>query len=295
MGQPPEYDPIRETEYLLRATLRDAEEDGTLHLVASTYDATRDRLVPGLGVAGARVVDFAPVLVLRKWNLNEAVTMLLEACERALGAAVEIEFAATLDEASESARVGFLQVRPLVVAAEQVEVSHDAMDADDVLIASDAVMGNGAMDDIRDVVYVRPDRFEARYTRQVALEVAERNLAAADASARYILIGFGRWGSSDPWLGIPATWPQVAGAKVIVEATLPGFSVELSQGSHFFHNISSAGVSYFSVRESHGRIDWARLEACPAIHEGTFVRHVRFETPLRVRVDGRSGRGIIIR
>lgn len=295
MGQPPEHDPIRETEYLLRAGLREAEEDGTLHLVASTYDPTRDRLVPGLGVAGARVVDFAPVLVLRTWNLNDAVNTLLEACERALGAAVEIEFAATLDDQSESARVGFLQVRPLVVAAEQVDVSADELDRAAVVISSDAVMGNGVVNDIRDVVYVRPDRFEARHTRRVAQEVAERNLAAADASAPYILIGFGRWGTSDPWLGIPATWPQVAGAQVIVEATLPGFAVELSQGSHFFHNISSAGVSYFSVRESHGRIDWAWLEAQPSIYDGPFVRHVRLETPLRVRVDGRSGRGIIIK
>ena len=295
MGKPPEHDPIRETEYLLRTGLPEAEEDGTLRFVASTYDPTRDRLVPGLGVVGPRVIDFAPVLVLRKWNLNDAVNTLLEACERAVGAAVEIEFAATLDEENETAHVGFLQVRPLVVAAEQIEVSAEELGRPDALITSDAVMGNGAIDDIRDIVYVRPDRFEPRHSRRVALEVAERNLAAADAAAPYILIGFGRWGTSDPWLGIPATWPQVAGARVIVEATLPGFAVELSQGSHFFHNISSAGVSYFSVRESHGRIDWAWLDACPALHEGEFVRHVRVGSPLPVRVDGRTGRGIIIK
>jgi hypothetical protein len=204
-------------------------------------DPTRDRLVPGLGVPGPRIVDFAPVLVLRKWNINDAVNTLLDACERALGAAVEIEFAATLDDAEESARVGFLQVRPLVVAAEQVEVSAEDLQRPDALVSSDAVDSSGGA----------PPRSGS---------VAERNTAAADASAPYVLIGFGRWGTSDPWLGIPATWPQVAGARVIVEATLPGFGVELSQGSHFFHNISSAGVGYFSVRESHGRIDWAWLD-----------------------------------
>jgi hypothetical protein len=295
MGQPPEHDPIRETEYLLRAGLPDAEEDGTLRLVASTFDPARDRLVPGISVPGARVIDFAPVLVLRTWHVNEGVSALIDACERALGAAVEIEFAATLDEAEETARIGFLQVRPLVVAAEQVEVLPADLERADILVGSDAVMGNGTIDGIRDVVYVRPERFEARHTRQVALEIAERNLAVVDAHTPYILIGFGRWGTSDPWLGIPATWPQVAGARVIVESTLPGFGVELSQGSHFFHNISSAGVSYFSVRESHGRIDWGWLEKQPPMYDGAFVRHVRFEKPLQVRVDGRSGRGIIIK
>jgi hypothetical protein len=295
MGPPPEYDPIRETEYLLRAGLAEAEEDGTLHLVASTYDPTRDRIVPGLGVPGPRVIDFAPVLVLRTWNVNDAVNRMLDACERAVGAAVEIEFAVTLDPESERARVGFLQVRPLVVAAEQVDVSAEELERPDAVIASDSVMGNGVIEDIRDIVYVRPERFDPRHSRRIAMEVADRNLAAAESARPYVLIGFGRWGTADPWLGIPATWPQVAGARVIVEATRPGFAVELSQGSHFFHNISSAGVSYFSVRELHGRIDWDWLEAQPWIHDGPFVRHVRLETPLRVRVDGRSGRGIIIR
>jgi hypothetical protein len=295
MGQPPEHNPIRETEYLVHAALADAEEDGTLRLVASTYDASRDRLVPGLGVAGPRVVDFAPVLVLQDWRIHDAVKALLGASERAAGSAVEIEFAATLHEDTRAARIGFLQVRPLVVASGESEVTGDDLQRADALVASDTVMGNGVIEGLRDVVYVRPDRFEARHSRQVAAEVAARNLVALEEGAPYLLIGFGRWGTADPWLGIPATWPQVSSARVIVEATLPGFGVEMSQGSHFFHNISSAGVSYFSVRESHGRIDWPWLADQPAIAEGAFVRHVRLEKPLRVRVDGRSGRGVIIR
>ncbi len=295
MGQPPEHDPIRETEYLVHAGISEAEQDGTLRLVASTYDASRDRLVPGLGVAGPRVVDFAPVLALQEWRINEAVKALLDASERAAGSPVEIEFAATLDEEGGTARLGFLQMRPLVVLTGESEVTSDDLDRADALIASDTVMGNGVVEGLRDVVYVRPDCFEARHSRQVAAEVAARNVAARETDTPYLLIGFGRWGTSDPWLGIPATWPQVSGARVIVEATLPGFGVDLSQGSHFFHNISSAGVSYFSVRESHGRIDWPWLAEQPAVAEGAFVRHVRLEKPLRVRVDGRSGRGVIIR
>jgi len=295
MGKPPEHDPIRETEYLLRAGLAAAEEDGTLALVASTYDPTRDRLVPGVGVPGPRIVDFAPVLKLRRWNLHDAVTALVDACERARGGAVEIEFAATLDPEDEVAQIGFLQVRPLVVATERIDVLPEALENPDAIVASDAVMGNGAFESIQDIVYVRPDRFEARHSRHIAREVAERNQFAADRQLPYVLIGFGRWGTSDPWLGIPCTWPQVSSARVIVESTLPGFAVELTQGSHFFHNISSAGVMYFSIREAHGRIDWPWLAAQPIIHEGAFVRHVRLERPLRVRVDGRSGRGVIIR
>jgi pyruvate phosphate dikinase-like enzyme len=295
MGKPPEHDPIRETEYLLRATLADAESDGTLRLVASTYDVARDRLVPGISVRGPRVVDFAPILSLRRWPLHEAVNVLLDACERTSGAAVEIEFAATLDEESDTAQVGFLQVRPLVVAAAQIDVLAADLERADAVVASDAVMGNGACDDIRDVIYVRPDRFEARHSRAIAREVEARNRAVADAGARCVLIGFGRWGTSDPWLGIPVTWAQVSAARVIVEATLAGFAAELSQGSHFFHNISSAGVMYFSVREAHGRIDWPWLAAQPAMHEGEFVRHVRLEEPLQIKVDGRTGRGAVYR
>ena len=295
MGQPPEHDPIRETEYLLRAGLADAEEDETLRPVASTYDVTRDRLTPGVGSPGLRVIDFAPMLALREWPLNEAIVTVLRGAERAVGSAVEIEFACTLDEAAQTARLGFLQVRPMVVAAERVEVADADLGSPDALVVSDAVLGNGSVDTIRDVVYVRPDRFEARHSRAVAAEIARANLAAIDDEAPYVLMGFGRWGTSDPWLGIPLPWAQVAGARVIVEASLAGFNVEMSQGSHFFHNIAGAGVSYFSVAPPRGRIDWDWLAAQPARHEGAFVRHVRLDTPLRVRVDGRSGRGVIMR
>ena len=296
MGQPPEHDPIRETEYLVRGDLTDAEQDGTLRLVASTYDPSRDRLIQGVGrPGGARLVDFAPILAASDWHFNDAVKSLLDASERAHGGGVEIEFAATLDEDSYAARIGFLQVRPLAAVTGESEVSLDDLVRTDALVASDAVMGHGAVEGIQDVVYVRPDSFDARFSRQVAAEIAARNVVAIDESHPYLLIGFGRWGTSDPWLGIPATWAQVSGAKVIVESTLAGFGVELSQGSHFFHNISSARVSYFSVREAHGRIDWDWLAARSAVHEGRFVRHVRLERPLLVRVDGRSGRGVIIR
>jgi hypothetical protein len=295
MGAPPPYDPIRETEYLLHEGLDAAEYDGTLACTASTYDRERDRLVPGARGPGPRVLDFAPLLVLRQWPVNDAVRLLLRACEEAVEAPVEIEFAITLDEAGGPARIGFLQVRPMVLTAAAIDVTDDDLEAPDVLVASRAVMGNGSFEDTSDIVYVRPDRFDAKHGARIAAHIASVNAALTAENRPYLLIGFGRWGSSDPWLGLQVAWPQISGARAIVEATLPAFQVELSQGSHFFHNIASHGVSYFSVSGPGARIDWAWLERQPAVHETAFVRHVRTAEPFLVKVDGRTGRGVVRR
>jgi hypothetical protein len=155
-------------------------------------------------------------------------------------------------------------------------------------------MGNGVVTDVRDVVYVRPERFEACHTRAIGEEIARINLDLVERAVPYLLIGFGRWGSSDPWLGIPVTWSQIGGAKAIVEATLPAMNVDLSQGSHFFHNISSFGVSYFSVPfDGDFPVDWDGLARQEAVTETEFVRHVRLPRPLRISVDGRQGCGAI--
>jgi len=295
MGKPPAHNPIAETEYLVRASVEDAEADGALRYVASTFDPRSDRLSPGTGAKGLRVLNFAPLLVLEEFPLVAVVRELVAACEAALDAVVEIEFAATFEGAPDyRARIGFLQVRPMVVSAAAVEVTDADLASPDTIVASEAVMGNGVVEGLADVVYVRPDTFEARHTAAIAAELAEVNAALTAEGRPYLLVGFGRWGSSDPWLGIPATWGSVAGARAIVEASLPTMNVELSQGSHFFHNISSFEVSYFSVRhDGSGRIDWAWLDRQPKIQETGFVRHVRLARPLTVRVDGRTGRGVV--
>ena len=293
MGKPPAYDPIAETEYLLKASLADAEQDGALRYVASTFDPASDRLSPGGGGRGLRVLTFAPLLVLEEWPLAPLVRRLLGACEEAVGEVVEMEFAATVDR--DHLRLGFLQVRPMVISSAVVELDRDDL-GPGLLVASDAVLGNGIVDSIADVVYVRPERFEARHTPAIAGDLAAVNHDLVAAGRPYLLIGFGRWGSSDPWLGIPVTWGQVAGARAIVETTLPSINVELSQGTHFFHNISSFEVSYFSVHhDASPGIDWAWLDAQPAEHETGVVRHVRLGAPLLVKVDGRTGRGVIRR
>jgi hypothetical protein len=296
MGKPPAYDPTAEAEYLLQGQLSDAEADGTLQYAASSYDPESDRIVIGLRGHGPRVLNFAPLLTLDDLPFNPLVQRLLALCQEALGAPVEVEFAVTVDPERSMARFGFLQVRPMVVSEQVVDISAEEPDRPDVLVFSDTVMGNGVLDAIRDIVYVKPETFEARHTPQIAREVSEMNARLTSGDPGYLLIGFGRWGSSDPWLGIPVEWSQINGARAIVEASLPAMNVDLSQGSHFFHNISSFRVSYFSVRHtSEHPIDWTWLAAQPGVNESAFVRHVRVENPLVIKVDGASGRGLIRR
>lgn len=292
MAPPEVHDPIRETEYLVQPDLAAAEADGTLRYTASTYDPASDRLMPGTGRTGPRAITFAPLLALEEIPLNAAVRRLLAIGEEAIGRHVEIEFAATLGTDGAPPRLGFLQVRPMSGPDETVTIPDTAMNAPDVLLASEDVMGNGVVDSIRDIVYVRSEGFGPLETRATADELVSINARLLDEERPCLLIGFGRWGSSDPSLGIPVRWDQIAAARCLVEATLPSMNVEASQGSHFFHNISSFGVSYFSVRHDGPRpIDWSRLDALPAIAETRRLRHVRLERPLVVEVDGRTGRG----
>ena len=297
MGDPPPHDPIRETEYLVQPDLAAAEKDGTLRYLVSTYDPGSDRLNPGLDVHGPRALTFAPLLGSRLLPFNDLLKRLLEISEDALGTPVEIEFAINLDRRDAlPARVGFLQVRPMMVGSEKIGVSERDLFADDVVLASETVLGNGERTDIEDVVFIRPDAFEPAKTLAIAKELEGINRSLVDDGRRYLLIGFGRWGTSDPWLGIPVAWGQISGARVIVEATLPDVQPDLSQGSHFFHNLLSFHVLYISV-EHYGphRIDWEWLGRQPAVQSTDHLTHVRLPEPLEIRVDGASGRGVIRR
>lgn len=296
MGQPPEHDPIRETEYMIKGGLQDADLDGTLRFVASTYRPEDDRMVIGTGPDGPRAVTFAPLLVDQAAPINQLIKELLTICEKAVGSEVEIEFAVTLDNRQAvPARFGFLQVRPMVVSDSKIEIDAQEMSGKAVLVASERTMGNGLIDTISDIVFVRPDKFEAKHTRTIAAELESLNRNLVAEGRRYVLIGFGRWGSSDPWLGIPVEWNQISGARVIIEATLPGMDVEQSQGSHFFHNLTSFQVCYMSVHHAgEHRIDWKWLKKQKEVAGTDLVSHIRLLRPLTIKVDGRSGRGVIL-
>ncbi|MGB7556776.1 MAG: PEP/pyruvate-binding domain-containing protein [Candidatus Korobacteraceae bacterium] len=298
MGKPPAYDPVSETEYLVTAGLKEAEADDVLRFLASTFDPARDRVVPGLGARGPRILDFAPLLVLEQVPINRLIKALLKTAENELGANVEIEFAVTIQETRDQpsrARLGFLQVRPMVVAEQIVNVSVEDLSDPRAIIASDTVMGNGIAEDIQDIVFIRPEHFSPMQTPVIAQQLELINRQLSDQHQPFLLIGFGRWGSSHPSLGIPVVWSQISGARAIVEATLPEMNVELSQGSHFFHNLSSFRTSYFMVRHD-GRfaIDWDWLNRQPIVQETEFVRHVRPPGTLTICVDGRSRRGVVL-
>ena len=295
MGHPPPPDPIRETESLSKADLKAAEYDGRLDRLVSTYDGGSDRMRPGIQGEGPRVLDFAPILSYDALPLNDLVLRLLDLTKEALDEDVEIEFAVEMDPLGRSKpRFGFLQARPMMVSREQTTVTEEELSDQRAVVASSHVLGNGTREDIADIVYLRPEAFEAKHTPAIAAELEKINRALVGEGRPYVLIGFGRWGSSDPWLGVPVDWGQISGVGVLVEATLPQMTPDLSQGSHFFHNMISFGVFYLSVRhtDSHA-IRWDWMDELPAVNESELVRHVRLPGPLSIRVDGKAGRGVI--
>jgi len=295
MGQPLEYNPIKETEYMLKCNLEDAERDGTLRFIASTYRPQDDKIVFGISEKGPRLIDFTPILKFDLIPLNKMLRTLLKTCEDTLERMVEVEFALTLDEKQGSpARFGFLQVRPMVVSEAKVDVSLAELVGERVLVASESAMGNGILDNIRDIVYVKPEKFSPNQTQTIAAQLEEINHKLVASQEPYLLVGFGRWGSSDPQGGIPVNFGQICGAKVIVESTLPEMNFMLSQGSHFFHNITSFRVLYFSVPHwEKYTIDWNWLREQKVVTETEFIRHVKLFTSLKIKVDGTTSRGVI--
>lgn len=295
MGEPPDYDPIKETEYMLKYSLTDAEEDGNLKFIASTYVPEDDKIKIGIGVKGPRILDFAPILKIVEIPLHEVIKELLEICEKRLGSLVEIEFAVNMHpDRGKPARFGFLQVRPMVVSNEKVDLPEELLSGDKVIAASESALGNGTNSTIKDIVYIKPEKFDASRTTIIAKELEKLNQKLVQDGHPYVLIGFGRWGTSDPSGGIPLKFGQISGAKVIVEATLPNMNHMLSQGSHFFHNITSFKVFYFSLAHwDKYRIDWDWLNEQEAIHEDLHIRHIRSSSPLKIIVDGRKSRGVI--
>ncbi|MHB8905703.1 MAG: PEP/pyruvate-binding domain-containing protein [Melioribacteraceae bacterium] len=289
-----EYDPTKEAEFLIQANLSQADYDDTLKYIASTYDSSSQRIVMGTGNPGPRVLNFSQLLAMNEFRFNELVKKLLSVCQDALSSPVEIEFAATITNDPRKLRFGFLQVRPMVVSDETIDLDEKELFGEGILLASDRVMGNGIIENIFDVVFVKPEMFDKKDTTKIADEIDLINKELVKTNKKYLLIGFGRWGSSDPWLGIPVEWGQIAGVKVIVESTLFGINVDLSQGSHFFHNLTSFNVSYFSITyDSDFKIDWDWLNSQQIVHETNFVKHIKLTQPLTIKVDGRKSRGVI--
>jgi CheY-like chemotaxis protein len=275
-----------------------AEIDGTLHLLGSTYSADNHVVYDGLNRPGVPVVSFAPILKHGAFPLASILDQLMRVGEDALGRPVEIEFALDLPRTpGEVANFGFLQIRPLVVAREGEDLPMESFVRAGLLCQSSSVMGNGRIADLRDVMVVDPEGFERGRSREVAQVITRFNGRLSEKGIPYLLIGVGRWGSNDPWLGVPVTWDQIAGARVIVEAGFRDLRVTPSQGSHFFQNLTAFQVGYFSVNPDRrdGFVDWEWLRSQPATAEESGVRHLHFQNPLRVIMDGKTSQGMIFK
>lgn len=284
-----------EDERILSFDLRAAEVDGTLQWVASTYSAENDALYDGISRAGTRVITFAQILRHRLIPLPEALEALCSIGARGIGTPVEIEFAADLS--GETRKLGVLQMRPLVLSREMDELNIADVPRPQLLCSSDQVLGHGVIRDLRDIVVVGIDTFERSRSHDAAREVAKINARLIAERRSYLLIGPGRWGSLDPLLGIPVRWDQICGASAIVEAGFRDLSIDPSQGSHFFQNLTAFQVGYFSVspRVRNSFVDWEWLAAQRAIHETPRVRHIRLGHGVTVKVNGRERKGVIVK
>jgi hypothetical protein len=289
-----EYDPTNEIEFLVNLKVKDAEEDNVLDNIASTYIGASDRIDMGIAKPGPRIIDFAPMLKLNMAKFNDLLNDIIKVCTDELKDAVEIEFAVDFDDEENRLIFYMLQLRPMMVSHEKVELSDEDFSIDKNLVISTHSFGNGVINDISDIVYVKTENFHLSKTREIASQIDDVNKSLLEEDRHMLLIGIGRWGSSDPWLGIPAVWGQISSARAIVEMILPEMSIDLSQGSHFFHNLLAFKVPYYCIMHNEQEnINWKKINSNKIISETEYIKHIRTAEPLKIIVDGLTGKGII--
>lgn len=280
---------------ILNLKVKEAERDNSLNFIASTYDPYDQVIRDGLYEGGRKVISFAGVLQQGVFPLPELLQMSMRFGAEAMRRPVEIEFACNLN-ADRTGSLYLLQIRPIVDQKQMLDEDLAAIPDDHCLLRSHNSLGHGVTEDVTDVVYVKTDdRFSAADNPTIAREIEKLNKEYLDRGTNYVLVGPGRWGSSDAWLGIPVKWPHISAARVIVEVALKNYRVDPSQGTHFFQNLTSFGVGYFTIDENRndGCFHKAALDAMPAVEETEHVRVVRFEKGLRIMMDGKKGEGVI--
>jgi hypothetical protein len=281
---------------LVSLEINTAEKHGTIKHSASVLNPDNDTIVPGLDVPGPRVINFADILKYDYIPLASSLKTILEVVQEATGNPSEIEFAVDLTKDKDgNASFYLLQIKPLIGSGAGYDIDPKAISQDDLLLQSVKSMGNGEIDDISDLIYIEPDKFDNLQTIRMADEIDRINEKMLRENQKYVLIGPGRWGTKDKFLGIPVVWPQISNARVIVEIDLPDFLLDASLGSHFFHNVTSMNVGYFSINQGlpNGKINWEKINNQKIIEQGKFFRHVRFEKPLLIRMDGKKGLAVI--
>ncbi len=287
---------------LKRLSLKDAERQDSLRYISSTFDPTDQIVRDGYYPGGRKILSFAGVLEHEMFPLSKTITRLLDIGRQEMGRPVEIEFAMNIEDGGTAAggkrgRFYLLQIRPIVDNKEEIEEDLSLVPPEATIISSPGVLGNGIVGDVDEIVYVKSDGFNAADNPQTAREIEYINQKFIEEGRGYVLVGPGRWGSSDPWLGIPVKWPHICGARAIVECGLSNYCIEPSQGTHFFQNLTSFGVGYFTIYpyRGEGSFDEAYLNALPAVEETPHVRRVRLPAPCVIKMDGRRSLGVVLK
>lgn len=282
---------------LLKLSVKDAESDGSLNFIASTYDPydmiIRDGIYPG----GRKLITFANVLQHDVFPLDSILKLVQQYGQSEMRRPVEIEFAVNLNPTQRTGIFYLLQIRPMVDVKAVLSEDLNIIGDDKVILKSLNSLGHGVMNDIYDIVYVKSEGYSASNNQNIAYEIEKINKKFLEDSKKYVLVGPGRWGSSDTWLGIPVKWPHISAARVIVEAGLSNYRVDPSQGTHFFQNLTSFGVGYFTINSymNDGIYDSAYLDKLPAVEETKYLRHVRFDSPIVVKMDGKKKIGVVLK
>lgn len=285
-----------ETYNLCTLPIAEVKDKRLLRYVASTYNMEDDYLMEGFHERGRKIVSFANTLSSVQFPLPKTIDALLNVGATEMGRPVEIEFAMDLDaQDTNVAHFYLLQIRPIVDNKEYITEDLHALSTDNLLLSSQRMLGNGLVTDVCDIIYVKSEGYDAANNQQIATEIEALNRQMQAEGRLYILIGSGRWGSSDPWLGVPVKWAHISEARIIVERGLESYQVDPSQGTHFFQNLTSFGIGYFTINpfRGDGFFDEAYLNALPAEYESQHLRHIRHATPFVIKMDGRSGIGVV--
>ena len=283
---------------LLRLNLKDADADGSLKFIVSTYDPYDQVIRDGYYPGGRKILSFVNVLQHEVFPLADTLDQILHVGQDEMGRPIEIEFAVNIDPQNPGfATFYLLQVRPIVDNKEVMEEDLTLVEQEDTILTSTSVLGHGIVTDVQDIIYVKTGAFCSSNNQSIAYDIEKMNRQFTGEEKNYVLVGPGRWGSSDSWLGIPVKWPHISNARVIVECGLENYRVDPSQGTHFFQNLTSFGVGYFTINpfKGDGWFDEGYLNSLPAVEETEYLRHVRFDKPVVIMMDGKKSLGVVLK
>ena len=290
---------------LLRLNLKDADADGSLKFIVSTYDPYDQVIRDGYYPGGRKILSFVNVLQHDVFPLADTLDQILHVGQEEMGRPIEIEFAVNIDPMkTEQSRGGsptatfyLLQIRPIVDNKEVMEEDLTLVEQKDTILSSTSVLGHGIVTDVQDIIYVKTGAFNSANNQLIAYDIEKMNRGFTAEEKNYVLVGPGRWGSSDSWLGIPVKWPHISNARVIVECGLENYRVDPSQGTHFFQNLTSFGVGYFTINpfKGDGWFDEEYLNSLPAVEETEYLRHVHFDKPIVIKMDGKKSLGVVLK